>query len=973
MTTFGFRQRIMIGTWNVRTLSETSRLLQVCNEMSSYSIDILGISEARWVGSGKQHLQSGHCFIFSGNDTSKINGVGIVMSNKAKRTLLEYKAVSDRIITARFNTKFRKMTVVQCYAPTEPDDDANKDSFYLQLDAVISSIPRGDIKIIIGDLNAKTGCDNSNLQSIMGKHGLGSARNNNGDRLIDFCARHRLFIGGTKFPHKNIHKYTWESPDGRTKNQIDHVIINKQFLGCLLDVKARRGADIDSDHVLLVGAFRLRPAAPKKKSAMEKYNINRLKDPTVATCYSNSIHHQLNSSTRSENTWNDVVLACNQSAKTVLGLKPNIRKPWVTENTWIEICNRKRLKNALLHARSETAKLNARIDYRQSAGKVKCMVRNDRKIYLDSLAAEAEKASSNGNMRGVHEAINQLRGSRIRNTAVIKDHDGRELTSSEDQLRRWRDFFSCSTSHSTNIDISTCAWLSRRRNPCRSIPTAPPSRQEIIDTLRRLKNNKSAGPDQIAAELMKYGAEPIADALMPILNHIWETNTIPNDWKKGTVVTIPKKGDLSLCRNWRGITLLNTVNKVLALLILDRITPYAETILRKEQAGFRPNRSCSDHTTTLRILIEQSLEYNSSLYLLFVDFERAFDTVSRDAIWASLYCKGFPEKIINIIRELYNNAACSVRYNGNESLPFTTNAGVRQGCTLSPTLFLILLDGVMEQTNIDSPSGIRWNLSERLNDIDYADDICLIAHRHTDIQDKLSHLARNAAKVGLKININKTKLMRIGPANAHPLNLDGVTIDEVDSFCYLGSTMTADGRSDKDITDRINKARSAFQSLYKIWRANNISKATKMRIFNSSVTNVLLYGCTTWSLTQTNIRKLQTFTNRCLRQILRIFWPQWVTNEQLLELANLNTIECEIKKRKWSWIGHTLRKPPQEISRVALEWNPQGQRRPGRPRSTWIRTMRREYEDLGMTWNQVKSLANHRDRWREFISALSSH
>lgn len=895
------------------------------------------------------------------------------MSNKAKKTLLEYKPISERIITARFNTKFRKMSIIQCYAPTDLADDDTKDSFYHQLNTVLSNIPKGDIKIIIGDLNAKVGNDNSNIQSIMGNHGLGNARNNNGERLVDLCASHRLFIGGTKFPHKNIHKYTWESPDGITRNQIDHIIINKQYLGCLLDVKGRRSADVDSDHVLLLGALRLRPASIKKELPADKYNLQRLKDPETADRYKNTLQQQLHNFGSNPHSWTDITKACNHSAKSVLGPKPNIHKPWITENTWNEICNRKRLRRSYLNAKSDTSKTSTRAEYRQSAKTVKRMVRTDHKLYLTSIAQDAEKASNTGNMRGVYQAINQLRGCNTRKTTVIKDLDGRELTSTEDQVRRWRDFFSSSSNNTNNFDEISCPWVSRRRNPSRAISTSPPTLEEVKNTLRQLKNNKSPGPDNLPAELFKYAAEPLADELTPMLRHIWETNNIPNEWKKGTIVTIPKKGDISLCKNWRGITLLNTINKVLALIILQRITPYVETILRKEQAGFRTNRSCADHVTTLRILIEQSVEFNSPLYLLFVDFERAFDTVSREALWASLNCRRFPEKIVHLIRELYTDDVCAVRFNGKESQPFSIETGVRQGCVLSPTLFLILLDCVMEQTNSDSPFGIQWNLLERLNDIDYADDICLLAHRHSDMQAKLFHLAKNAEKVGMKINIKKTKLMRVAAANNLPIHLNGVVINEVVSFCYLGSTLTVDGGSDKDINDRINKARSAFQSLYKIWRSSNITRKTKLRIFNSSVTSVLLYGCTTWRLTQESLRKLQSFTNRCLRQILQIFWPYWVTNEQLLELANLNSIENELKKRKWKWIGHTLRKPPHEISRAVMEWNPQGQRGPGRPRLTWIRNIKNDYEDIGMTWNQVKSLANDRKRWKEFVGALSSN
>lgn len=974
MTTFGFKQRIMIGTWNIRTLTEPSRLEQVCREMSAYNIEILGLSEVRWLNDGSTRTSNGNTFIYSGNKEKRINGVGLVLSPTANKALLHYAVVSDRIISARFNSKFRNISVIQCYAPTEPDDDATKDNFYSQLEAVLHSIPGGDIKILLGDFNAKVGSDNKNLQTVMGSQGLGQIRNDNGERLVDLCARHRLFIGGTKFIHKNIHKYTWESPDGVTRNQIDHIMISKLFLGCLLDVRTRRGADIDSDHQLLIGTFKLRPAAVNKQKGAIKYNTSRLRDPEVAARYCSSLRDSLQSNNNEVQTWNDIAHNCGQTAKAVLGVRKKNHKPWISEESWAEIANRKRLHNALARTKTPDAKLEAKRNYRVSAKTVKYLVRADRERHYNSIAEEAEQAANIGNMRGVYTAIKHLGGKNIKNTSILKDQHGRDLTTPEEKLNRWQEFFSSASTQDSTIefDISSCPWLSRRRNPRREISTSPPSYHEILSTLLKLKDSKAAGPDSVQAELLKYGAEPVAEALTPTIQAAWLSNKIPESWKAGVIITIPKKGDLSYCKNWRGITLLNIINKLLALLILQRLAPIIEPLIRQEQAGFRPGRSCADQINTIRIIVEQSQEYNSHLYMLFVDFERAFDTVYRPAIWATLRSKGVPDKIVDLIRELYNGAECRVRFNGQESRSFLHNAGVRQGCVLSPTLFLILLDGIMEQTNIDARNGIRWNLHERLNDIDYADDICLLAHRFDDIEQKLICLDTNARKVGLKININKTKLMRIGTSNSTPLSLNGVVIEDVDTFCYLGSRITKDGGSGMDIRDRINKARVAFHSLHKVWRANNISQATKLRIFNCSVKSVLLYSCSTWSTTQTTQRKLQTFVNRCLRQILRIFWPRWVTNEQLLYMAKCEPIHIEIKRRKWSWIGHILRRPRNEITRAALDWNPQGHRLPGRPRNTWVRMVRREAESCNKSWNQIKLLADDRSKWREFTDALCS-
>lgn len=970
-TTYGFKQRIMIGTWNVRTLSEPSRLNQVRNEMTTYNIDILGLSEIRWLQNGITHMTSGHQFLYAGNPNLRINGVGLLLSPTAKKALIQHKAISERLISARFRSKLRNITVLQCYAPTEPDDDETKNNFYELLETTMCSIPGGDIKILIGDFNAKVGNNNSNLKSVMGTHGLGTVRNDNGDRLVDLCARHHLFIGGTKFIHKNIHKYTWESPDGRTRNQIDHIMVSKLFLGCLLDVKTRRGADIDSDHHLLVGSFKLRPAAIYSKKKQPKYNIYKLQNSHVANQYKQAVEQHLNPP-HAEHSWPDVQNACHQSASQILGTLKRNHKPWITDTTLQEIQVRKRLKNKINRAKKDITKRNAKTEYRQSAAKVRYMARADREAYYANISEKAEQASAVGNMRGVYNSIRQLSGKQARTTDVIKDDNGNDLTSSNEQLLRWREFFSMPSSPPNTTQTSQLSWHENRRLPRRDISTTPPTVAEVLHALSNLKNSKAPGPDNIPSELLKYGAEPIAKALTPIIRKIWDLESIPISWKEGIVVTIPKKGDLRQCSNWRGITLLNTVNKLLSSLILQRMSPVVETILRKEQAGFRPGRSCVDHINTTRIIIEQSIEYNSSLYLLFVDFERAFDTVSRPALWDALSSKGIPPKIIHLIRELYTDAKCKVRYRGEESQPFELNTGVKQGCVLSPTLFLLLLDCVLQKTNSETPYGIRWNMSELLHDIDYADDICLFAHRFDDIAQKIQHLSINANRVGLKINVKKTKLMRIGTSNTTPLTLQGQLIEDVNSFSYLGSTICKDGGSSADIADRINKARTAFHSLHRIWRANNITTTTKLKIFDSSVKSVLLYGCSTWSTTQATRRKLQSFCNKCLKQILRIFWPNWVTNEQLLLMANCKPIEFEICRRKWTWIGHILRRPPDEIARQALDWNPQGHRNPGRPRNTWIRMMKNECKSRNLTWNQAKILANDRVKWREFVDALCS-
>lgn len=973
MTTFGMKTRTRIGTWNVRTLSETSRLAQVCKEFNTYKLTMLGLCETRWYDSGEFTTADGLTLLYSGktSDEPRSSGVGILLSQPAKKALIDWKPYSDRIITARLRTRARNLTCIQCYAPTEAAELSTKESFYDLLGRVLTTVHRGDIVIMMGDFNAQVGADNTSVVNTMGKHGLGRLTEN-GELLLETCTTNNLVIGGTLFPHPRVHKVTWVSPDGRTENQIDHITISRKWRGSLLDVRNKRGADIASDHHLVLATIRIKISAIKKNNQVpqRRYNVDKLKDATVANSFTGELKTSLQLNNNNiDRSWEETKMIFTQAADHHLGYKNHSRKEWISDETWRLVLERKEAKASINSSRTRSIKTLCQQLHNSLNREVKRSARRDKRNWVNNIAKEAQAAAETYRVGDLYRAAKKLTNRAKSTGKPLKNDAGELVTSKQQQLKLWEEFYGSMLSSSFPVHqaICNCEFHSTNTN----IPIDCPNIAEICEAIKSLKKNKSPGTDNISPELLTIDATTSAQLLSPIISKFWCTELLPEEIAEGMIINLPKKGDLTARKNWRGITLLSMINKVIAHILNKRLSTTLLPELRKEQAGFRAHKSCVDHVNSLRVIIEQSVEWRSPLYLTFIDFEKAFDSLNHSAIWNALECKGVPAKLIRLIKGLYTNATCRVLHEKLLSDKINIQSGVRQGCVLSPLLFNCVLDVVMNKAT-SHRRGITWGLQGRLEDLDYADDICLLTHTFSDMQSKLSLVQETASYVGLKINIGKTKTMRININNEQRLFVQNQPLDDVELFCYLGSILDKSGGSKADISSRINKARQSFGQLKSVWNSSYISRRTKLNIFNSNVKSTLLYGCETWNAATRDIQSVQVFVNKCLRKILHIYWPRTISNNRLWSETGHQPIHLEIRHRKWSWIGHTLRKPATDIAKQAIDWNPQGSRRIGRPSHTWKRQIEIETSHIHLRWNEIKHRASDRIYWNNLVAALCS-
>ena len=371
------------------------------------------------------------------------------------------------------------------------------------------------------------------------------------------------------------------------------------------------------------------------------------------------------------------------------------------------------------------------------------------------------------------------------------------------------------------------------------IDTSPPSIAEVRLAIESMKNGKAPGIDSLQAELFKADVSTTSRLLTDLFSKIWE-EVIPNDWTKGLIFTLPKKGDLGKCDNWRGITLLSVPSKIFCRILLKRIEKAIDSTLREEQAGFRRGRSCMDQIFALRNILEQSLEWNTSLCINFIDFQKAFDRVHRESLWKILQAYGLPPKIINLIKMFHNNFECSIILGNTITEAFPVKSGVRQGCILSPILFLVTIDWVTRQATSLRSRGIQWTMFSHLQDLDFADDIAILSSAPTHLQEKTDDLNINAKKMGLIISKKKSKIMCVNSDASRPINIDGELLEHIEEFTYLGSVISTDNSAQKDIKGRLNKARCAFSDSKTSGSLSSIAKSAHLQ---QAFTTVMLNLC----------------------------------------------------------------------------------------------------------------------------------
>lgn len=951
-----------IGTWNVQGIYEEGAVKNLEIEAKKYKMEILAVQETHINETNMTNLED-YVFFTSGGETRRY-GVGFLVSNELKEKVEEFRPISDRMCYIEIGGE-HNISILNIHAPTEEKTEETKDEFYEILEETYSKLSRNNIKMIIGDANAKIGRENMYIQ-ITGGESKHLHSNDNGKRLIEFAEEKQMKIMSTHFKRKDVYKGTWTSPDGSYTNQIDHAIVEKRFQKVISNVRSCRGADVNSDHFLVridLKAIK-RPKKSKRWKVKKQFNFTELQKSEIQTKYEEEItqgyrERKHETSQSIEKDWEIMETVIMKATEKVVPVKKyQAKEKWFDEECRKEIQKRQELRIKAL----QTQRTEDKEAYKEQRSKAKKLIRRKKRTKLEQKVIETENYYKRKEIRNFYREVKKGKG-KNKQTIYIKGKDGK-LIGEEAKIReRWKEYFSEMLNEGTENETEETKRRVQDGNQVND-----PTKEEIEEIIKSLKNNKSPGSNGITAENIKYGGEELKKQIYLLVKKIWQEEQMPKNWEKATIIPILKNGDPTECNNYRGISLLDVTYKVIATIIKRRVETIVEPQLEEYQAGFRKGRGTTDQIFTMKEVLTTCYEYKIPALVLFIDFKKAYDSVKRMELIRSMQEFEVPPKLERLVNMTLKKTPNNVRIKNQVSEDFMVKTGLRQGDPLSTLLFNIALEKVMRDGNLNRKGDI---LNKGHQVVGYADDLAIIARNERELKETTSRLVEEAFKMGLQLNQRKCKVMRIGEFPKNKMlevnsSLGKMKFEEVEEFTYLGAKITSKCDEEKEIDYRIIKANKSAGALNSILREKNLSRKAKFRLYKTVLRPTALYGCETWVLNKKNQERLLRWERRIIRRITggkkteRGYERR--SNKEIYEIYKEPTIDKIIKARRLQWLGHIERMEEGRIPKTIAYRRPTYKKKRGRPRKRWYEAVKADLEEKNIREWKIKS--KNRKEWK---------
>ena len=954
------KNTLLIATMNVRTIRLKEKREEVAFNFNVQSIDILGLQEHRIVHDEpvKYETVLGNTLITTSawrNEAgAATGGVGVLLNNKSKKCLKSVTPISQRIIALNFIGN-PACTIIVVYSPTNTAEEDSINTFYDNLRKAIEAVPSHNVLIIVGDFNAHIGSDD-------GVFVFHDKTNRNGKLLADMATEKSLIISNTLFHKKKNKLWTYISPSG-AKCQLDYILIRKKWRNSIHNAEAYNSfASVGSDHRIITSRIRLSLRSSCKSPPKQlKLDWSRLREnKALQEQYTITLSNRFQALALEEQTstekYESFITANQETAKELLPTVQKEKKRAHSRNPKV-IEQREAMKQAYEDYQENTTSINKQ-KLEEAKQNLANMYTSVAEEDLATQIKQVEEAEHQHKYSKSWELINEITGRRSSAKGQLKGD------TQQDRIQNWLTHFQSLLGtppdvENENEEIPQIFHL--------NIKTTPFDKEEYEKAKQSTTEGKSCGEDGVTPEVLKRCN--IDSIILDFCNAALLKREKPAQWSMLNIVPIPKSGDLSLGSNYRGISLSSIVAKTYNRMILNRIRPEIDKKLRINQNGFRPGRTTTCQILALRRLIEGVKEYRMPAVITFIDFCKAFDTIHRGKMLRILTAYGVPKTIVDAIGDTYSETRAKVLSPDGITDDFEITAGVLQGDTLAPYLFVIVLDYALRKAIDGKESELGLQISRRrsrrcpakfVTDLDFADDIALISEEIQQAQSLLERVEGACREVGLKMNAKKTKVLQFNQkGQVNITSKDGAMLDVVDDFKYLGSMMIS---TVNDIKVRKAMAWRACNKIEKIWKTK-LKRDLKIRLLTSTVEAILLYGSETWSLSKKQEKELDGCYTRLLRKALNVSWKDHVTNRDLY--GEMPKITEKIRVRRLKLAGHCGRHPEEVASNLVL-WEPDRSTRDrGRPRNTYLDTLKK---DTGLGLEELRTCMQDREQWQTIIA-----
>ena len=602
-----------------------------------------------------------------------------------------------------------------------------------------------------------------------------------------------------------------------------------------------------------------------------------------------------------------------------------------------------------------------------------------------SWAELAESLSRSDGQNKMFKLAKQARKERkdLVGCKFVRGTDDSVKTEDEEIRDTWKEYYtSLLNQENPNVIEDTSPVLG---------PIQEVTEQEVRVALKGMKPGKAAGPSGVTVELLKVVGDPMIKELKTIFNGILHEALCPEEWTRSLTLPLYKgKGDPLSCGNYRGLRLLEHGMKIWEKILAARLG--ASSNIHDSQFGFMPGKSTTDAIFCLRHVQALYMAKHRPLYHVFVDLEKAFDRIPRTAITWALRRQGIPEQLVRAIIQLYVGSTTRVLAAGGLSEELGLSVGVHQGSTLSPLLFNLVMEEATKECTRQAPWSMlyaddlvltaetweevveefkRWKMAlERrgmkvnmnktkimvtgkesvpIRSGRYPCGVCGrgVCGRGLGVNSVLCvqcNLWCHKRCSGLQSVTGTTNFICPSCVRGNSgstvvdssFTIDGSTVAEVSSFCYLGDMFGPEGGAERTVKMRVAIAWSKWRELAGLLRNRSIPLKNRAAVYDSCVRSALLYASETWPLTQHLETTIRSCDRRMIRMLTGTSLTDRVSSDELLRRCGLSDVIKVISVRRLSWYGHVARRSStEELGRVFC-MEVEGRRPRGRPKKTWM-------------------------------------